>query len=101
MQRAPTSVNLASTNTSTVAEPVTFNITLTSATLSGQLSGRRLLQDFVPLGGQNVTVSFGDNSTNATITTTSDGTASISHTYAALGTYNASATFGGRLGLPI
>ena len=77
MQRAPTSANIASTNTSTLAQPVTF----------------------VPLGGQNVSVSFGDGSANATITTALDGMALISHTYAALGTYNASATFTGGVGL--
>ena len=96
MQRTPTNVLLTSANTSTLAEPVTFNITLTSATLSGQLSRRRLLQNFIPFGSQNLSISFGDGSANVTVTTASDGTASILHTYAALGTYNASATFAGR-----
>ena len=101
MQRTPTTVNLASANTSTLAEPVIFNITLTAAILSGQPSGRRLLQNSTPLGGQNVSITFGDGSTIATLTTASDGTASTSHTYAALGTYNASATFAGRMSLYI
>ena len=92
-------MNLASANTSTLAEPIIFNITLTAAILSGQPSGRRLLQSSTPLGGQTFSLSFGDGSTSVTLTTAPDGTASTSHTYAALGTYNASATFAGRLGL--
>ena len=94
-------MNLASANTSTLAEPIIFNITLTAAILSGQPSGRRLLQNSTPLGGQIVSISFGDGSTNVTLTTALDGTASTSHTYVALGTYNASATFLGRLDLYI
>ena len=97
VQRTPTSVTLASSNTSTPTDPVTFDITFTSADFSGRPQMRRLLQDSIPLGGQNISVSSGDGSAIMVVTTAPNGTASIVHTYAALGTYNATATYAGNV----
>ena len=76
---------------------MTFNITLTRDASNGQPLGRRLLQGYVPLGGQSINVGFGDGTSNVTVTTASDGTASVLHTFAASGTYNTIATYAGTI----
>lgn len=68
---------------------MTFNVSLaTAADLRG------------PLAGKAVTLDFGDGSPAVTLVTAMDGSASAMHTYAAAGTFNATATFAGTIPRP-
>ncbi|CAK0787827.1 hypothetical protein CVIRNUC_011049 [Coccomyxa viridis] len=93
--RVGTSLTLTSSSINAVAQSFMFTVTLTSAASSGQPTRRRLLQDAAPISGQVITISFGDGSPDGTVTTNSNGTASIVHRYTTHGTYKATARYTG------
>ena len=95
MQRLATSMTLTSSAINAAAQLFMFTVTLTSAAPSGQPTRRRRLQDTAPISGQVITISFGDGSPDGSMTTNTNGTASIVHRYAAYGTYIATASYAG------
>ena len=95
VQRVATTMTLTSSSIDAAAQAFMFTVTLTSAASSGQPTRRRLLQDVAPISGQVITISFGDGSPDGTVTTNSNGTASIVHRYTAHGTFRATARYAG------
>lgn len=84
MQRLPTTLVITAAQSTTAMAPTSFNILLTIAVPNGRA-----------LGGQNVSVSFGDGSPAVTVRTSTDGSAAVVHTFAAAGKYNVTATYAG------
>ena len=95
VQRVGTSLTLTSSSIDAAAQSFMFTVTLTSAAPSGQPTRRRLLQDAAPISGQVIAISFGDGSPDGTVTTNSNGTASVVHRYTARGTFRATARYAG------
>lgn len=81
VQRLPTSLTITPAQSAIATAPTAFNITLATAVPDGRA-----------VGGQNVSVSFGDGSPVLTALTSADGSAAVVHAFAAAGKYNVTAT---------
>ncbi len=84
MQRLPTSLAITTAQSTTATASTSFNITLTIAVPNGQA-----------VEGQNISVSFGDDSPAVTVLTRRDGSAVVIHAFAAAGKYNITAMYAG------